>query len=126
MDPPTLPRKRKVPRRFEIGESMPEHPEMAKDYYRRAYFEAIDLVVEAVNNRFKKKGYNMLQNLETLLTTENHQSALKEVTEFYTSDFIPDCLQSQLSLFHSSWDPKKKNLKIVISFLQSLSAVNKE
>ncbi len=61
-----------------------------------------------------------------MMQHENHQSALKEVTEFYTSDFIPDCLQSQLSLFHSSWDPKKKNLKIVISFLQSLSAVKKE
>ncbi len=127
VDPPTLPRKRKVPRRFEIGEGIPEHSETATDYYRRAYFEAIDFVVEAVNNRPKQKGYNMLQNLEALLTTKNHQSTLKEVTEFYTSDFIPDRLQSQLSLFHSSWDPKiQKDLKSVISFLQSLSAVKKE
>ncbi len=119
--------KKVIPGKIEIGEGISEHSETAKDYYRRAYFEAIDFVVEAVNNRFKQKGYNMLQNLETLLTTENHQSALKEVTEFYTSDFIPDCLQSQLSLFHSSWDPKiQKDLKSVISFLQSLSAVKKE
>ena len=51
---PTLPRKRKVPRHFEVGSSEPEHPSSPKEYYKRIYYEALDLVVNCIKSRFDK------------------------------------------------------------------------
>ena len=39
---PSLPRRRKVPRRFEVGSSEPEHPSSPEEYYRQMYYEALD------------------------------------------------------------------------------------
>ena len=61
---PTLPRRRKVPRRLEVGESEGEYPTTVKDHYRRIYFAAIDHITAAIDNRFQQKGFNMLQKLD--------------------------------------------------------------
>ncbi|XP_062503892.1 zinc finger MYM-type protein 1-like [Corticium candelabrum] len=66
---PTLPRRRKVPRQFEVEEGATVHPVEVKEIYRRAYFEAIDLILAAVKDRFHQKGFNMLQKLETVVTS---------------------------------------------------------
>ena len=49
---PTLPRRRKTPRRFEIGEATPEHPSSVQDHYQRIYFESIDLAIATIRDRF--------------------------------------------------------------------------
>ena len=98
---PTLPRRRKVPRRFEIGESAPDHPTTVQDKYRRIYFEAINLIVASINNRFLQKGFNMLQKLETVVTTVKQtqiSDVVKDVLDFYGADLgHPDRLQTQLA-----------------------------
>ena len=50
---PTLTRHRKVPRRFEVGESEGEYPTEVNDHYRRIYFEAIDLITATIDSRFQ-------------------------------------------------------------------------
>ena len=50
VSPPELPRQRKVPRRFEVGETQPEYPASAKDNFRRLYFEGIDLVIASIKS----------------------------------------------------------------------------
>ena len=65
---PVLPRRRKMPKQFEVGSSTPEYPTTVQDYFRRTYFEALDLVIESIRRRFDQKGYYMLQKLEMLLT----------------------------------------------------------
>ena len=67
VSPPELPRRRKVPRRFEVGETPPEYPASAMDHFRRLYFEGIDLVIAAIKNRFDQQGFRILQNLEVAL-----------------------------------------------------------
>ena len=47
---PLLPRKRRAPARVEIGSRQPTFPETPKDLYRRIYFEAIDLIVNAIDS----------------------------------------------------------------------------
>ena len=42
-----LPRRTRAPRRIEIGTGEPTYPVATQDYYRRIYFEAIDLMVNA-------------------------------------------------------------------------------
>ena len=46
---PLLPRKRQAPARIEVGNGQPTIPETPKDHYRRIYFEAIDLIANAID-----------------------------------------------------------------------------
>ena len=69
----------------------------------------------------------MLQNLETLLLTENCQDAFWEVTDFYITDIDSGRLQSQLLLLHSSQSPDlTQSLQDVFSYFRSLSDVEKD
>ena len=54
---PALPRKRKAPARFEIGTSSPEFHETAESVYRAMYFEALDLAVTCIADRFDQLGF---------------------------------------------------------------------
>lgn len=129
---PSLPRKRKVPRRFEMGEAAPEHSLTAKDHYRRIYFQAIDLIVSTIESRFEQRGFQMLKKLETLLTTVDsslRSELLKEVVEFYHSDFGNENLvQTQLTLLHanSTEESSLEDLQSVITYLETLTSVQKE
>ena len=122
---PALPRRRKVPRRLEVGESEGEYPTTVKDHYRRIYFEAIDLITVAIDNRFQQKGYDMLQKLETILTSQQSQvsEAVKEVIDFYDYSH-PDRLETQLTLLHTNLE-SYTDLLSVFSYLKSLSSAEK-
>ena len=45
--------RRKVPRRYEIGTGEGSHPEEVDEYYRSIFFEALDLTINGIQNRFK-------------------------------------------------------------------------
>ena len=120
---PTLPRRRKVPRRFEVGESEGEYPTEVNDHYRRIYFEAIDLITATIDSRFQQKGFSMLQKLETILilTTQQYQGSevVKEVVTFYGTDFSHiDRLETQLTLLHTNIN-SPTDLLSVFSYLKS-------
>ena len=52
----------------------------------------IDLIVEAINNRFQQKGFNMSQKLETAVTVQLPQ----------LSEVIKDVEQTLATLFKNS------------------------
>ena len=54
MSTPTLPRRKRAPRRLEVGEAAPEF------HYQRIYFEVIDFLIAAIEDRFQQKGFQML------------------------------------------------------------------
>ena len=54
---PKLPRKHKVPRRFESWLSEGHFHDDVKDLYRQLYFEAFDLSVNCIQDRFQQPGY---------------------------------------------------------------------
>ena len=58
MSGPMLPRRTRVPRRIEIGTGEPTYPLTAQDYYRRIYFEAIDLM-NAIDQRFDQPSWSL-------------------------------------------------------------------
>ena len=62
---PVLPRKRKVPSRYEDGTSVGYHPGTPKEYFRQKYFECIDTIVSCIRDRFDQPGYRVLKNLES-------------------------------------------------------------
>ena len=52
---PTLPRKRKAPRRFEIGTDEGSHSGTVEDHYHQAYFEALDLAIAGISDWFSQQ-----------------------------------------------------------------------
>lgn len=62
-----MPRKRKIPSRFEVGDGEGYHSPTAKDHYRCCYFEAFDLVVLGIKQCFDQSGNVVYSNLEQLL-----------------------------------------------------------
>ena len=67
---PELPRKRKAPRRFEVGTGESSFSTTPEDLYCQKYMEAIDLVVNFIRNRFDQPGYKIYCNLENLLSKQ--------------------------------------------------------
>ena len=100
---PILPRKRKVPITLEVGRSTGDTPETPKDHYRQIYFEAFDLIMATIKDRFDQPGYRVYRNLEVLLLNsaagkEINEDAFQTVTKLYATDFNSDLLRSQLSI----------------------------
>ena len=55
---PTLPRKRHTPARQTVGAGAPSYPQTAKDHFVRAYYEAIDLIVNAIYQRINQESFS--------------------------------------------------------------------
>ena len=65
---PQLPCCTKRPRRYEEGEAESEFHDEPKAYFRQHYyFEALDLAVNCIRDRFDQPGYKVYSNLEQLL-----------------------------------------------------------
>ncbi len=62
----TLPRRRKIPRRLD-DRSEQSFPETVEQHYRIVYFEALDLIIACVFDRFDQPGYKTYSNVQNLL-----------------------------------------------------------
>ncbi len=100
---PQLPRHRKRPRRYEEGEADWEFHADPKDYFRQIYYEAIDLAITSIKERFQQPGYEVYSKLEQLLLKacqrKDVTSELDFLCEFYKNDIQREVLQAQLLTF---------------------------
>ncbi len=100
---PILPRKRKVPCRYEIGSTTTTASIITpEDHYRIIYFEAFDIVIAQITDRFEQEGYQMYSKLENFLIGKQDDD-LDELIEFYGNDFENDALLAQLDSFHANY-----------------------
>jgi hypothetical protein len=103
VEEPQLPRRRKLPRRYDEGTSESEFHTDSKAFYRQHYYETIDLIVNCIQARFEQLGYAVYRDLEQLLVKaslgEDISSELQEVCSFYKDDFQKELLQAQLETF---------------------------
>ena len=90
---PHLPCCRKAPRRFELGHEDCHFPATLEDHYRWIYFQAIDLMIACINDRFNQTGYQTYKNVQDLLLKaprgEDYQTQFDFVTHFNGSNFNP-------------------------------------
>ena len=112
---PALPHRRKVPRRFEEGrEDTHSYPSTPEYHYRKIYFEAIDLIVNCITDRFNQPGFLIYQHVESLLlkaaNCKEYQSELKFVLEFYGSDLDGSSLSTQLEVFSTTCKTKSQEV----------------
>lgn len=123
---PTLPRRRKAPRRYEVGESDSSGvtPCSPQDHYRVTYFEAIDTVIGCISDRFQQEGYRMYCKVEQLLlkTEQDHGGEVDEILKFYGSDFEKDSLLTQLHVFHTNYPMEmRSNVHDIASIVRDMS-----
>ena len=99
---PVLPRRRKALKRYEIGTGEGSNPERVEDYYRCVYFEALDLTINCIENRFDQPGYQIYSRLESLLGKAANKLDYEEdidfVIKFYGEDLSKDRLKVQLDI----------------------------
>ena len=120
---PVLPRKRKAPRRIEIGEGTGDFHTTVVDHYRVIYFEAMDLVIQCIDDRFDQPGYKMYSGLETLLfkgcKQMDYQDELHLVKSLYDKDINYQNLEIQFQTISPS---VKDDLSLggIVSYLKTL------
>ena len=107
---PAMPRKRKRPSysiiQYVVGYEGPasnaHYPETTEKYFKQMYFEALDAVVNAMEDHFVQPALKKFMNVEQLfLKTINNQDAsveLKAVKTDFDGDFNVDQLESELHL----------------------------
>ena len=99
---PSLPRKSHAPQRLQVGSTEGDIHSNVNEYYRVLYFEAIDLVIEAITERFDQPGYGIYSNLENLILKackgHDYTMELCIACEFYGDDLDKLQLSTQLLL----------------------------
>ena len=104
LEDPCLPRKRHAPARLEVGSSSGHFPPTVEDHYRAIYYEALDLVIEGISNRFDQQGYGVYQNIEELVLKVGKglpfEDELEFISNFYKDDIDKAQLQCQLPMLH--------------------------
>ena len=131
---PVLPRQRKRPRRYEDGSAEGAFPDKVEDLYRVVYFEAIDLIVNCIKDRFDQPGYQQYRKLEELLVNaankEPYDEHLKQITDFYKGDFDTRILELQLDVMACNIPRDSPtdthNLASVLQYLRDCFSAQKE
>ena len=90
--PPKLPRQRQVPRRVDAG--APSHRfATPEEYYRKQYFEVLDLLATELERRFDQNSFKILQEIEDVLVGSCNGEKVQFSEEFlkkYETDFKVD------------------------------------
>ena len=98
--PPVLPRQRQVPRRIDDGAQAHQFTTV-EDYFRKQYFEVLDLLSGELDNRFQQPSFKFLQEMECILIKSCNGECIKPSEEFcsmYGKDLQIDRLSSQLNM----------------------------
>ena len=100
---PQLPRKRRLPRRFDDGNAEPEFFSDCKQYYRQQYYEALDLIISCIKDRFDQIGYRIYCNLQDLLLKAVKKEPFEEEFSFYGTDIDPSQLRVHLQVLAANF-----------------------
>lgn len=108
VEEPHLPRRRRMPARYETGNAPAEFHAEVKAHYRQVYYESIDHLVNAISDRYDSPDFNLYMQSEQLLLKcvkkLNYQSEFETVTEFYGDDFNKANLRLQLESLAANFD----------------------
>ena len=127
---PSLPRRRKTPKRYDVGMEESNFPDDAEDRYRQIFNEALQLISVAIKSRFDQPGYKVYCKLEELLVKASKMDCFEEELEFicnfYKGDLNLEQLRMQLNVMASNI-PKESadNLNSILQYLRELSGVQK-
>ena len=95
VEEPESPRARKAPQRYEIGQGDSSQPDSPKALYHVAYFEGLDLVVNAIRDKYKQPGYLMYKTLQDTLLKYAHGQKYSDELQTVT-DLKPGSMPGSL------------------------------
>ena len=123
VDEPSLPRKRKAPKKLDLP-SEPQSFQTVEEMYKSVYSEACELIMNGITSRFDQPGYKIYAHLEQLLLLaaggRDFMSELTFVTDFYKSDINAKDLKTQLETLSANF-PKDKipSIETIANFIQT-------
>lgn len=124
--PPSLPRVRKAPKRFDSN--CPPHTFSAPvDFYRKIYYEVLDLMINELRRRFQHPSFVMLQHIEKLLITSINGGSMIPSNEFctlYAEDIDIERLKIQLLLLPDLLSTTCSSIKKVTSIRTIIELFN--
>lgn len=124
---PCVPRRKRAPRRIEIGEGPGYHSASVEEHYRAQYYEVLDLAISSIKDRFDQPGYAAYKSVEELLmkaaNSKDYSAELQKVITMYKDDFNELELSTQLQIFSANFAEKAPavTLKEAIHFLKGLA-----
>ena len=110
LEPPHLPRQRRVPSRLGGGEIQPVYRNVEHYYQVVSFYPLLDVIISQLKERFSENDMMIVQNIETVLLADNissvSQTALEQVSEFY--DLDKDNLKAELRVYTNLMKQKEK------------------
>ena len=80
---PQLPWERRIPRHYEPGQAQSEYHSAPSEYYRQMFYEALDLIIACIKDRFNLPGYQVYCKFQNVLlkaaVNENYEDDLEFV-----------------------------------------------
>ena len=121
IEPPSVPRVRKAPKRYE-SQSSPHNFSTPEELYRKLYFEVIDTTLTSLRSRFKSETLDFLTKIENFIL--NKGDHVDEIVSFYNKDnFDKERLTLHrdmlLDVFKNRLKFPPKNLTEIITFLRT-------
>ena len=125
---PELPGRRKAPKRYNDG-APADFPNDCQAHYWQSYFEAIDLVVNATEDRFDQPDFSSYRKLEEVfmhtICGKSTQESFDFVTKFCRADFDSTQLQLHLDIVQTMFPSQLKapslSFHIVRKYIGGLS-----
>ena len=71
LDPPTLPRQQRIPKRLLDGGCQPFNFPDPRSRFRQKYYEFLDMSAQAIRSRYKQEGFMMCIKIENMLKSAN-------------------------------------------------------
>ena len=137
MNSPKLPRKRRAPLVLEEcigGKAPPEYFQTEEAYYRRIYYEALDLVTTTIVSRFDQPDFAIYMHDENVLlscvTGDDVTESIQKVVGFFNGDFTLESLTRHLQVFAANFraengQSKSRSIVDVFTYLQKLSSAER-
>ena len=127
-----LPRRRKVPKRLDDGTAAHEYPATAEDHFRQIYYEALDLIISCITDRFDQPGYQIYHKVQDLILKaakqQDYQNDLNFIINHYGDDFDAALLKTHLEVFSSNMLSESQDVTLsdVIEFFKGKSTIQQE
>lgn len=126
----SVPRNRKAPRRFDAGSEAHQWTN-PKDYFRKQYYEVIDLMQNEIKRRFDKNSFQKLILVEKIILTaangnvgdEIDEDLMSELCKTYDQDISEVSLTSELKLLPAARDTYQKSSKQQFKCISNLTTV---
>lgn len=124
---PTLPRRRKMPKRFDDG-ATPHTYATPKDRHRHMYFEVTELAAGEVERRFTQRDLGIISDLESSLIKcangETDQFISTDLEAYLKDDFDLERLKIQLSMLPDVIKTSSLSIKHVTNVRTIVSAMS--